>query len=338
MPSHRTSNKEWLILKVLRALRAAVCLSLSMALVGCSASVTTPVVTTSPAAQTTVPAVAETEPVTTPTSVTAATGPESLVSSNAGELLQSAVAKLQTATSFRMTAHETRAYQIVDAGGAATLVYGEFITDYAVIRLPTLKVHTYYKYRYDPQADFVAHDESYMYQQNGKCFARLIEASIAGDVQEIDPQRLQPIGGDVYQTLVTYSSQAEFVAESNGMAQYTLEHPEWYRLEGAIGFADLGYLRQQENGDQLVRQYVAEHYPGVKSPRFTIYVAVNEQVITRVVVEDEDFMVSVWAEVERALIERGENPNNLTRYEVMGVNGAEYLFSDYDHVQDFEIP
>ena len=292
----------------------------------------------SPAAQTSLPAVAETEPVLTSTSATAPTGPAPLVSSNAGELLQSAVAKLQTAASFRMAAHEIRAYQVVDTSGAATMVYGEFITDYAVIRLPTLKVHTYYKYRYDPQADFVAHDESYMYQQNGKYFARFVEASIAGDVEEIDLQRLKPLGGDVYQTLVTYSSQAEFVAESNGMAQYTLEHPEWYRLEGAIGFADLGYLRGQENGDQFIRQYVAEHYPGVKSPRFTIYVAVDEQVITRVVVDDEDFMVSVWAEVERASIERGEDPNNLTRYEVMSVNGAEYLFSDYDHVQDFEIP
>jgi hypothetical protein len=61
-------------------------------------------------------------------------------------------------------------------------------------------------------------------------------------------------------------------------------------------------------------------------------------VIARVVVDDEDFMASIWAEVDRALIERGADPDSLTRYEVMSVNGAEYLFSNYNHVQDFEIP
>jgi hypothetical protein len=138
--------------------------------------------------------------------------------------------------------------------------------------------------------------------------------------------------------LITYSDQAKFVTESDGEAVYILNHPEWYRLGGAVGFADLGFLHAQENGEQLVRQYVVEHYPNVKTIRFTIYVAINEQVITKVVVDNNDFMGSVWAEVDRALIERGEKPENLTRYEVMGVNGAEYLFSDYNQVQEFEIP
>ena len=315
---------------------------MSLFLVGCSTSVTTAVITISPAAQTGPSAVVITEPVLTPTVLTptvtaAATEPDFMISSNAGELLESAVANLQNATSFQMAAHEIRAYQIIDTSGATTMVYGEFDTNYAVIRLPTLKVHASYEYRYDPHADLTEY-ESYMYQENGRYFTRLVEASIISDVEEIDLQRLEPVAGDVYQTLVTYSNQAEFVKESNGMAVYVLEHPEWYRLDGAIGFADLGFLHGQENGEQLVRQYVVEHYPNVKTLRFTVYVAVNKQVIARVVVEDEDFMASIWAEVDRALIERGENPNNLARYRVMSVNGAEYLFSDYDHVQDFEIP
>jgi hypothetical protein len=310
---------------------------MSLFLVHCSTSVTAPLNTVSPAALTPLPAVVSTEPVLTPTVTAAATGPDFLIPSDAGELLESAVANLQNAASFQMAAHEIRAYQIIDTGGATTMVYGEFDTNYTVIRLPTLKVHASYEYRYDPHADFIAYD-SYMYQENGNYFTRLIEASVVSDAEEIDFQRLEPFSSDMYQTLLTYSNQAEFVTVSNGIAVYVLEHPEWYRLEGAIGFADLGFLHGQENGEQLIRQYVEEHYPNVKTLRFTLYVAVDEQVIARVVVDDEDFMASIWAEVDRALIERGADPDSLTRYEVMSVNGAEYLFSNYNHVQDFEIP
>jgi hypothetical protein len=236
-----------------------------------------------------------------------------------------------------MVAHEIRAYRILDSSGTARMVYGEFVTDYAVIRLPTLKVHAHYQCRYSPQAEFAA-DETVTYQQDGKTFIRFIEGSVTGDAEEIDVQALQPVGGDVYQTLVTYSDEAQFVADSNGVAQFTLEHPRWYELEGAGGFADLGFLQGQANGDQLVQQYATEHFPNVKPIRFTIHVGVNEEVITKVVVDDSDFMVSVWAEVERALIERGEDASNLPTYEVLSANGAEYLFSDYDQVQDFEIP
>lgn len=311
---------------------------MSMFLVGCSRSVTTPVTTPSLVAQTPQPAIVKTEPVLTPTVTAAAIGPESLNSSNAGKLLKSAVANLQSASSFQMAAYVVRAYQIIDTSGATKgVVYGEFDTNYAVMRRPTLKVHAKYEDRYNPQDDFVKH-ESYTYQENGKYFTRFVEASIASDVEEIDLQRIEPMAGDVYQTVVNYFDQAKFVTESDGVAVYILDHPEWYRLEGALGFADLGFLQAQENGEQLVKQYAAEHYPNVKTIRFTIHVAINEQVIMKVVVDDNDFMVSVWAEIDRALIEQGEKPENLTRYEVMSVNRAEYLFSNYNQVQDFEIP
>jgi hypothetical protein len=138
--------------------------------------------------------------------------------------------------------------------------------------------------------------------------------------------------------LVTYSDQARFVAQSDGVAVYVLDHPKWYILEGAIGFADLGFLHGQENGEQFVEQYVAEHYPNVETIVFTIYVAVDEGVITRVKVDDRDFMASLWAEVDRALIEQGAEAETLTRYVIMDENGAEYFFSNYNQVQDFEIP
>lgn len=310
---------------------------MSILLVACRASFTAPVITTSPPTQTYLPAVVITDPGLTPTVTAAATEPSILIPSSAGDLLESAVANLENATSFRMAAHETRAYQIIETSGETKMVYGEFDTNYAVIRTPTLKVYADKKYRYDPHADFTGY-EVYFYEENGRYFTRLVEASILSDVEEIELERLEPFAGDVYQALLAYPNQAEFVGESSGMAIYALEHPEWYTLEGAIGFADLGFLHGQDNGEQLVRRYVEEHYPNVKTLRFTIYVAVNEQRVVRVVIEDDEFMASIWSEVDRALIERGEDPISLSKYEVMDANGAEVLFSDYDHVEDFEIP
>jgi hypothetical protein len=363
--SGKTLNRKRPILGVLGTCRAAVCIYVSMFLAGCSTSVTTPAISTSPVVQTPLSAVVKTEAVLTPTTTAISTSPvvqtplpavvkteavftptataaeieqESLISSNAGELLKNAVANLQNAVSFQMAAHAVRAYRAIEPSGATkVVVYGEFNSNYAVMRLPTLKVHATYADRYDPQDDFVEY-ESYTYKENGKYFTRFIEASMASYVEEIDLQHIQPMVGDVYQTLVTYSGQARFVTESDGVAVYILDHPEWYRLEGAVGFADLGFLGLQENGEQLIKQYAAVHFPNVKTVRFAIYVAISEQVITKVLVDDGDFMDSVWAEVDRALIEGGEKPENLTRYEVMSANGAEYLFSDYDQVQDFEIP
>jgi hypothetical protein len=140
-----------------------------MFLVDCSTSITTPVITISPVVQTSLPAVEKTEPVITPTVTTATIGPESLISSNAGELLKSAVANLQNALSFQMAMHAITAYQVIEPSGAIKMVvYGEFNTNYEVINLPTLKVHANYEDRYDPQDDFVKY-ESYAYQENGKC-------------------------------------------------------------------------------------------------------------------------------------------------------------------------
>lgn len=318
---------------MLRTSTTAICISMSVFLVGCSTDVA-PTITTSPMTQTSLPAVVETEPALTLTITATAIRPEPPISSNAAEVLESAVANLSNAASFEMAAHEVRAYQVIGANGETRQVYGEFNTNYAVIRLPLLKVYGNHEYRYDPQADFLRCD-SYTYQENSRYFTQLFETSVTSATEEIDLQWIEPFAGDVYQTLVTYSDQARFVTESDGVAVYVLDHPEWYILEGAIGFADLGFLHGQENGEQLVEQYVAEHYPNVETIVFTIYVAVDERVITRVEVDNSDFMASLWAEVDRALIEQGAEAETLTRYVIMDENGSQYLFSNYNQVQDF---
>jgi hypothetical protein len=322
---------------VLRTSRSATSILTSVFLVGCCTSATVPAMTSLPATQTPLPAALETDSAMISTVTESVVGSEPPVLSNAGEIFNSAVTNLLKATSFEVSVHDVRAYQIIDTNGETRLVYGEVTANYAVIRLPVLKVHGSYEYRYDPQADFLKYD-SYTYQENGKYFSRIVDISSTGDEVEIDPEQIEPIAGDVYQTLVTYSDQAEFVTESDGIAVYIIEHPKWYTLKGAIGFADLGFLHMQANGEQLVEQYVAERYLNVKTILFTIYVAVDEHLITKVEVNDRDFMVSIWGEVDRALIEHGEKLENLTRYEVMDVNVAKYLFSRYNQVQDFVIP
>jgi hypothetical protein len=320
---------------MLRTSTTAICVSVSVLLVGCSTGVM-PAIDTYPTVQTPLLAIAETEPALTPTVIATAIRSEPPISSGAAAVLDSAIANLLNAASFEMTVHEVRAYQTIDANGETRQIYGEFNTNYAVIRLPLLKVYGNHEYRYDPQADFFRYD-SYTYQDNGQYFTQRFETSITSATEEISLQWIEPFVGDVYQTLVTYYDQAIFVTESDGVAVYVLNHPKWYILEGAIGFADLGFLYAQENGEQLVEQYVAEHYPNVKTIVFTIYVAVNERMITRVEVDNRDFMASLWAEVDRALIEQGAEVETLTRYVIMDENESEYLFSNYNQVQDFEI-
>jgi len=266
-----------------------------------------------------------------------AESPTATKRSDRGQLLRHAVERLQQAASFSLTAHEIKSYRIIEPNGAPRLVYGEYATRHDVVRRPTLKVRAHHEYRYDPQAAFAAF-EAYTYQNNDRYYSRIIETSGAKSEEETRPERIEPLAGDLYQTLITYFDRAEFVDEGNGEAIYVLEHPEWYRLRGAAGFADLGFLYGQEDGALLVEQYVAERYPNVRGVRFTIHVAMDEKTISTVMVDDADFMASVWAEVDRALIEEGVEPSGLTRYQVMDANGAEYRFSQYDRVPDFAIP
>jgi len=278
----------------------------------------------------------ETETGSVPTIPAAAIRSEIPSLERRGQVLESAILNLMNAASFKLKTHEVRAYQVIKASGESSQVYGEFNTDYSVLRRPLLKVYANHEYRYDPQDRFSCY-ETYTYQENGQLFTQRFGNSITPVVEEVDTQRIEPFTSDVYQTLIHYAENARFVRESDGLAVYVLDHPKWYTLDGAIGFADLGFLHGQEKSEQLIEQYVAEHYPNVKTIVFTIYVAVDENWITRVEVNDNDFMASVWAEVDRALVEQDAKVENLSRYVIMDENRSEYWFSHYNQVQDFEI-
>ena len=318
-----------------RASTIAICISISFFLMGCSTDIA-PAIITFTMTKTPQGVVMETEPGPVPTVPITAISSETPSLDKRSQILESAVLNLMNATSFKLSAHEVRAYQVIKANNETRQVYGEFNTNYAVIRLPFLKVHATHEYRYNPQTEFSSY-ESYTYQENGRFFTQLFGNSITRVVEEVEFQQIEPFSGDVYQTLIHYADQARFVRDRDGLAVYVLDHPKWYTLEGAIGFADLGFLHGQENSEQLIEQYVAVHYPNVKTIVFTIYVAVDENWITRVEVNDNDFMASVWAEVDRALVEQGAKVESLSRYVIMDENGAEYSFSHYNQVQDFEI-
>ena len=258
-------------------------------------------------------------------------------SGNTDDLLKSAVQTLQQANSFHIEAHETRAYQAEPANGETTTVYGDFITQYEVLRTPNLKIHTVQSYRYAPEAGFETDesftaqiDDQYVYQTfaNGQLLAK----------ETINVDQVEPLAGDVYQTLIHFFDQSVFVGEKDGEAIYVLDHPEWYELNGALGFADLGMLKMLGMDETEIKQYAEENYPSAKPIRFTIYVSITENTITKVVLEDKDFMLSIWEDVDRALIESGEAPENLTNYTILEENISEYFFRDYNQVQDFTIP
>lgn len=305
-------------------------------LAGCSPEVQ-PSSTASPVSKTSV-AATEAEPTgffPSSSTPTVNTSPAHLLDTQ--DLLERAVANLLDADSFEMVVKDIRAYQSTRSDGTVHLTYGEFNTWHTVIFSPTLKVHSHYEYRYDTQSDFFMND-SYSFERDGRYFTQLVEDSASGELQEMDYTQTQPMAGDLFQTLVKYARQAEFLSEQDGIAVYTLLHPHWYELAGAAGFADLGLLFGQENEDASLEQYVQTHFPGVQTVRFTLYVSVTEQHIVKVVVDDRDFLYSVWAEIDRALIEQGADKASLTVYEVLDENGAEYRFERYNAAVDFDIP
>jgi hypothetical protein len=258
-------------------------------------------------------------------------------SGNTDDLLRAAVQTLEQANSFHIEAHETRAYQAMPANGEAATIYGDFIMNYDVFRSPTLKIHTIQSYRYDPEAGYES-DESFTVQLNDQYVYQTMENGQLLTAETIDFDQIEPLAGDVYQTLIHFSDQFVFVGEKDGQAIYVLDHPQWYVLKGALGFADLGMLKMLGMNDTEIKQYALENYPSAKPIRFTLYVSIKEQTITKVVVDDKDFMLSIWEDVDRALIERGEAPENLTDYTILEDNISEYLFRDYNQVQDFTIP
>ena len=313
-----------------------ICSFLFVLLAGCTSGQFEPTTAPSPTSQESTVIGGNSEPAFIPPEATTTVSPELKITSTAINNLDEAVKNLVNADSFEMIAHEVVSYQGIRADGGSNQVYGEFVSNYAVFRRPLLKVYGHHEYRYAPGTDYASYD-SYAYQENDQYFSKLVETSGISAPAEVDLDSIAPFSSDVYQTLITYFDQARLVTETDSLAVYILEHPKWYLLEGAIGFADLGFLLSHVNGEYLIEQYVADHYPDVEPVEFNIYVAVDELLISKVEVDNRAFMHSVWAAVDRALLEQGAEVKSLTQYVINDDHKAEYLIINYNQVQDFDL-
>ena len=252
------------------------------------------------------------------------------------DLLTAAVRNLVEAESYQMVAHEDVSYQGIGPDGSTNPVYGEFKSNYIVIQHPQFTISSHYEYRFAPGLDYSSYD-TYGYQDAESYYSQLIEPSGASTPQEVELNALAPFSSGVYQTLITYSAQAKKVSENGNLAVYHLKHPRWYLLESAVGFADLGFLSGQENGEELIEEYVADHYPDVEPIEFWIYVAVDELLISKVEVDNRAFMRSIWSAVENVLLEQGVDAQSLTRYVIGEDHHAEYSFIKYNQIQQSDL-
>jgi len=302
-------------------------------LASCQASFT-------PAPQATAPAVATPTAEPKPSATQPASGAEAVAGSpapNPDDPLNRALEHLQTVSSFQMTAHETLAYQGAAPDGTIVTVYSERIAEHAVIRQPVFKVHTCLQTRSDPQAEFTVVN-TYSYPEGGRYYViDVIESGLASK-NEVNFEDIEPLNGDVYQTLIRYAAQAEFVSEQNGEAIYTLDHPAWYALKETLAFPEMEFLAIQENSAQAVQAYAVETYPDAAPIRFTIHVDIEEQVITKVTIDRRDFMLSIWQAMDQTAPAQEEQNEPLTRRQVLDATRSEYLFSQYARVRDFQVP
>ena len=94
----------------------------------------------------------------------------------------------------------------------------------------------------------------------------------------------------------------------------------------------------QPDGDELVKDYVEQAYPDIKTVRFILHVSIADQIITKVERDNRDFMLSFWSAYNQALVEQGADPDQLTQYEILPELVSEFLFSSYDQISDFDIP
>lgn len=324
------------ISRIISIARFVTCIIIAMFLFGCNVNLNNLESTDPDSTITPVPIAVDTESTIISTATPTEIKQEPLNSSTAAELLESAVANLRNAKSFELSSHDIVSYKTFNDEGPG-IVYGEFIRNFNVIQYPSLKVKEVNEYRYDPQGDYYSY-ERFLYQEDDKYYLLHIEDGAISNVGEVFPHDLEPLTGDVYQTLVNYSDYAVFISEIDGLAVYILDHPTWYKLSRGISFANLGFLTTQAEGEQLLREYVADAYKYVETIRFTIYVSIGDQLVTRVSVDPKDFMLSVWAEVERASVEAGMGISYMPLYEVMEECGTEHIFGEFDQIQDIKIP
>lgn len=252
-------------------------------------------------------------------------------------LLQTAVDRFAGASSFQMSSHEISSYQGIAADGSVNAIYGEFNAVYDVLRSPEKKVHIQSQFRYSPDATFTG-EEYYLYEQDGVAYRVTLVVDGAPIVEEIGGRTVDSLIGDVYQTVLQYGKQAEFTTQEDGEMVYMLDHPAWYTLQGAVGFADLGILAMQPDGEELVKDYVEQAYPDIQTVRFILHVSIADQIITQVEMDNRDVMLSFWSAYNQALVDQGADPDQLTHYEVQPEHMSEYYFDSYDQVPDFDIP
>jgi hypothetical protein len=252
-------------------------------------------------------------------------------------LLQTAVDHFIEAASFQMSIDEIVSYHGIAADGAVTEVYGEFNSTYDVLREPESKLRVQSQFRFSPDTDFTG-ETYYGYEENGKAYRLTYDAEGQSLVDEMSGQTLEALLGDVYPTLLQYGAQAQFTEQDTDEVIYTLDHPAWYTLQSAVGFADLGFLAMQEDGAELVKDYVEQAYPDVQTVRFILHVSLADQTITEVELDNRAFMLSFWDAYNQALVDQGVDLAQLTRYEIQPEHHMTVLFSSYDQIPDFALP
>ena len=252
-------------------------------------------------------------------------------------LLERAVDHFVEALNFRMSTHEVVSYQAIAADGTTRMIYGEFKTNYDYLRDPEAKVRVGSQFRYGPDSDFID-EEYYLFEEEGKAFILTFEEDGVPVVEETGGEKVDKLVGDAYQAVLQFGKAAQFTEQDGDELVYTLDHPEWYTLQGAIGFADLGLLYAQPDGEKLVKEYAMEMYPDLQPVRFVLYVSITDEVITKVELDNRAFMLSFWDAYDQALIDHGADPAQLTKYDIQPEHGTTVLFSDYDEVPDFDIP
>lgn len=285
--------------------------------------------TDGPAISSTAPVAEYATPTQSPTITPTSFDPETL--------LEKAVNHFVEASSFQMISHEVVSYQAYTSEGTVRTIYGEFKTVYDYLRSPESKVHVQSQFRYSPDSDFID-EEYYLFDQDDTV---VMVTSIEDGVPTIEAtggQSVDGLIGDAYQAILQYGTEAHFTEQADGEVVYTLDHPAWYTLQGAISFADLGLLYTQPDGAELVREYAEQVYPSVQPVRFILHVSIADEVITQVELDNRDFMDSVWEAYDLALIDQGADPTQLTQYEIQPEHRTEILFTNFDEVPDFNIP
>ncbi len=253
------------------------------------------------------------------------------------DILAQAVNNLQNASSFHLSSQSVRSYKTTSPDHSTQLIYGEDNRECQVIHYPQIKVTCSQSYRYSPEEPFSSTTIHY-WQQDQNFFMQ--EETEDGLTQRaaIDESQIDPLSGDVYETLAAYYKEAKFIKQDNGIAEYELVHPAWYKLNSALGFANLGLFIGMQDNDQTVQQYLQDHYQYVNPPIFSIFVNLDTVQISKVSIDDRNFMTSIWASIDEELLKENRGTTELTKYEILESNASTYFFNNYDQVADFQIP